>query len=100
MLAFSIISDELRDESSIPTPADLGTSTPPSVASIHERWLCSARASSLTWRLSLSALLRQLLEWYIGSSTPMVTRCAEAADQGGMELRKNRSSRGELSVMP
>ncbi|GGM95829.1 hypothetical protein GCM10010106_50940 [Thermopolyspora flexuosa] len=30
----------------------------------------------------------------------MVTRCAEAANQGGMELRKNRSSRGELWVMP
>ncbi|KAF8295433.1 hypothetical protein TcBrA4_0070280 [Trypanosoma cruzi] len=82
MLAFSIISDELRDESSIPTPADLGTSTPPSVASIHERWLCSARASSLTLRFSRISSSSSVIECSIGSSTPMVTRCAEPQTRG------------------
>ncbi|RNC42526.1 ribonuclease HI [Trypanosoma cruzi] len=74
VLTFSIIFDELRDESSIPTPADLGMSTPPSVASIHERWPCGARASSLTLRFSLISSFSSVIEWSTGSSTPMVTR--------------------------
>ncbi|RNC36609.1 ribonuclease HI [Trypanosoma cruzi] len=74
VVTYFIICEECRDESSIPTPAELGTSTSPSVASIHERWLCGAGASLRTLRISLISSFSSVIECSIGSSTAMVTR--------------------------